>query len=194
MATVLRAQNERQEGLIEIRESIWNQMYDRSGLKAKEDYANTMRKCRFNLCPRGNVLGGAGPRLYETMQAARVPVIISDSITLPEGVDWSSCAVRVRERDISQIPHILRGYSDRWLEMSANARRAWETHFSEEAMLGELGRQMRTLLDGGGDGRIMVRLSGSGHVALGLLSWKARRVYALLQRLRARLRNLSHNG
>jgi hypothetical protein len=185
MAAALRDRNP-EEGLIEIRDSIWNQMYDRSGLKAKEDYADTMRRCRFNLCPRGNVLGGAGPRLYETMQAARVPVIISDAITLPEGVDWNSCAVRVRERDLSLIPQILRGHSDRWAKMAVNARRAWEAHFSEEAMLGELGRQLRVLLEWKNEDRFTARLSRNGRVALGLLNWKARRCYAFLQRLRRR--------
>ncbi len=194
MATVLRAQNDQQEGLIDIRDSIWNQMYDRGGLKAKDDYAETMRRCRFNLCPRGNVLAGAGSRLYETMQAARVPVIISDWITLPEGLDWDSCAVRVRERDIARIPQILREYSDGWAQMAVNARRAWEAHFCEEAMLCELGRQMRVLLASDVGDRIMPRLSGSGRVALGLMSWKTRQCYALVQRLRTRWRKLSPNG
>jgi hypothetical protein len=189
MAAALRPQNDQQNALIEIRDSIWNQMFDRSGLKAKVDYAENTRRCRFNLCPRGNVLAGAGSRLYETMQAARVPVIISDWITLPEGVDWNSCAVRVRERDISLIPQILREHSDRWAEMAVNARRAWETHFSEEAMLGELGRQMRVLLEWDGEERIAARLSGSGRVALGLMSWKTRQGYALVQKLRTRCRN-----
>jgi len=139
IARALQAQNDQREGLIEIRDSIWGQMFDRSGLKAKADYADNLRRCRFNLCPRGNVLAGAGSRLYETMQAARVPVIISDWMTLPEDVDWNSCSVRVRERDIARIPEILREYSDRWPQMAVNARRAWETHFCEEALLGGVG-------------------------------------------------------
>jgi hypothetical protein len=186
MAAGLRAQNDRQEGLIETRDSIWHQMFDRSGLQAKVDYADTMRRCRFNLCPRGAVLAGVGSRLYETMQAARVPVVISDWITLPEGIDWKSCAVRVRERDISLIPHILREHSDRWAQMAVNARHVWETHFSDEALLGELGRQMRVLLKWDGEEWITTRLSGTGRVALGLMSWKARQSFALVQKLRAK--------
>lgn len=194
MAAALRSQNDRQEALIELRNSIWSQMFDRSGLKAKADYADNLRRCRFNLCPRGNVLAGVGSRLYETMQATRVPVIISDWITLPEGVDWNSCAVRVRERDISLIPRILREHSDRWPQMAVNARLAWETHFSEEAILGELGRQMRVLLNWDGGEGISARLSGSGRVALGLMSWKVRQLYALMQKLRARQGVFSPKG
>ena len=194
IATALRAQNDQQDALIEIRDPIWNQMFDRSGLKAKTDYAETMRRCRFNLCPRGNVLAGAGSRLYETMQAARVPVIISDWITLPEGVDWNSCSVRVREHDISLIPKILREYSDRWPQMAANARRAWETHFCQEAVLGELGRQMRVLLAWDGEEGISARLSGSGRVALGVMSLKTRQYNTRMQKLRSRWRSFFTKG
>lgn len=189
MIAALNAQEYSSEARIEIRDSIWGQMFDRSGLKAKLDYAENLRRCRFNLCPRGNVLAGAGSRLYETMQAARVPVIISDWITLPTGVDWNSCSVRVKERDIFRIPEILRVHSDRWEHMAVNARRAWETHFSESAILGELGRQLRTLLQWEGEDGISVRLSGSCQVALGLMSWKARQYYSHLQMLRRRWRN-----
>jgi len=188
MVAALRSQNGEPEGMIETRDSIWHQMFDRSGLQAKVDYAETMRRCRFNLCPRGNVLAGAGSRLYETMQAARVPVIISDWMTLPDGVDWSSCAVRVRERDVARIPQILRAHSERWEEMAINARRAWEAHFSEEAVLGELGRQMRTLLQWDGEERLTTRLSGSWRVALGLVSWKARQYNTRALKMRARWR------
>jgi hypothetical protein len=190
MAAALRAQNERQEGLIEIRDSIWHQMFDRSGLSAKADYADAVRRCRFNLCPRGAVLAGAGSRLYETMQAARVPVIISDWITLPEGVDWDACAVRVRERDIPLIPHILRDHAERWPLMAANARRAWETHFSEEALLGEMGRQLRVLLESDQELSIAGRIGGARRVALGLLSFKSRQYYGRAQRFRALWRGL----
>jgi hypothetical protein len=188
IVAALGARNAQQEGLIEIRDSIWDRMFDRSGLQAKVDYAENMRRCRFNLCPRGNVLAGAGSRLYETMQAARVPVIISDWITLPAGVDWDSCAVRVRERDIARIPEILRTYSDRWAQMATNARRVWQTRFSEDALLGELGRQLRALLEWNGEGRIAARLGGRGRIALGLMSWKSRQYYTVLQTMRARWR------
>lgn len=186
IARVLSPRNERADGLIEIRDSIWGQMFDRTGLKAKADYANNLRRCRFNLCPRGNVLAGAGSRLYETMQAARVPVIISDWMTLPADIDWSACSVQVRERDIAQIPEILRGYLDRWPQMAIAARRAWEDHFSDDALLGELGRQMRSLLAWQGEGRGTVRLSGRLRISLGLLSWKTRQLHTLANKLRVR--------
>jgi hypothetical protein len=70
--------------------------------------------------------------------------------------------------------------------MALNARLAWETHFSEQAMLGELGRQLRSLLAWDGEDRIATRLSGRVRISLGLMSWKSRQGYALVQNLRAR--------
>ncbi len=194
IARALQAHPDQSSGLIEIRDSIWGQMFDRSGLKAKADYADNLRRCRFNLCPRGNVLAGAGSRLYETMQAARVPVIISDWMTLPADVDWQSCSVQVRERDIGRIPEILREHIDRWPQMAFNARRAWETHFCEEALLGELGRQMRGMLAWQGEGGFAARFSGRARISLGLMSWKLRQGYTLVNKLRMQRQGTAAKG
>jgi hypothetical protein len=194
MRTDLQAHPRRQEGLIEFRDSIWLQMFDRSGVQAKIDYTENLRQCRFILCPRGNVLAGAGSRLYETMQAARVPVLISDWITLPEGVDWDECSVRIKERHISRIPEILDSYSGRWEQMAANARRSWEAHFSSEATLDELGRQLKSLLKTYSEENALVRLAGRGRMALGYAAYTPRLYYRHLQNLMARGRAAFRRG
>ena len=85
-------------GLIEVRSGPWNRMFDRSGISEKVEYAEALRLSRFFVCPRGNGVGSI--RLFETMKAGRVPIIISNSYVLPAGVDWSSCSVQVAEKDI----------------------------------------------------------------------------------------------
>lgn len=184
MLSRLQARNQAREGLLVVRDSIWTKMFDRSGLQAKADYAEALRQSRFFLCPKGAVFAGAGSRLYETMQAGRVPVIISDWITLPAGIDWESCSLRIKEREISKIPEILRGHLDKWESMAARARQVWETHFCEEAMLGELGRHLRTMSAFDREDHLATRLGGQGRICLGLLKWKLHRSYASLQRLR----------
>lgn len=186
MVPLLNAHPRRAEGLIEVRDSIWNQMFDRSGLQPKLDYTENLRRSRFILCPRGSVLAGAGSRLYETMQAARVPVLISDWITLPEGVDWDACSVRIKERDLARIPEILDSYSDRWVQMAANARRSWESHFSNESLLDELGRQLKGLLSTYAEDDPWVRLSSRCRIALGYAAYSPRLGYRRLQDLKAR--------
>lgn len=188
MNPLLIAAHKRLEALIDIRDPIWNQMFDRSGLEAKAAYANNLRLCRFNLCPRGCVLAGAGSRLYETMQASRVPVIISDHITLPEGVDWDSCSVQIKERDITRIPQILSSYSKHWPQMALKARRAYEEHFSPEALLDELGNQLHDLLLSDSKDTFATRLTGRSKIAIGLLIVNMLAARASLEKLLAKIR------
>lgn len=132
------------EMLLVERVGPWNQMFDRSGLAAKRSYAEALRQCRFFLCPRGNGVGSV--RLFETMESARVPVIISDAYVLPSGIDWSTCSVRVRERDLRHIPLILAELVAEWPTLAENARNLWEKHFSRAVMLDSLARNLRELL------------------------------------------------
>lgn len=188
MNPLLVAAHNRREALIDIRDPIWNQMFDRSGLEAKAAYANNLRLCRFSLCPRGCVLAGVGSRLYETMQASRVPVIISDHITLPEGVDWDSCSVRIKERDITRIPQILSSYSKHWRQMAHKARRAYEEHYSPEALLDELADQLQALLFSDSKDTFATKLTGQSKIAIGLLVVNMLAARAYLGQLLAKAR------
>src|SRR5690606_25712951 len=71
----------------------------------KKQYADSIHSSRFVICPRGR--GPASVRLFEVMQAGRIPVIVSDDWVPPEGPDWSRCSVTVLERDVARIPEIL---------------------------------------------------------------------------------------
>ncbi|NUN63525.1 exostosin family protein [Pseudanabaena biceps] len=157
------------EALIDIREPIWHKMFDRSGIEEKAIYARMLRLSRFNLCPRGAVLGGVGSRLYETIQASRVPVIISDNVTLPEGIDWDNCSVRISERDIARIPQILASYSNRWPQMAVNARRIYEEHFSPESLLDEIATHLQALLPSYTEETFTTKLRIRLKIAIGLL-------------------------
>ncbi|MEN9841279.1 MAG: hypothetical protein RL376_1079, partial [Verrucomicrobiota bacterium] len=79
--------------LIRVTPGIWQTILD-SGTddKAKIGYADDIARSRFVLCPRGNGLGSI--RFFETLQAGRVPVLLSDRWVLPAGPDWSACVVR----------------------------------------------------------------------------------------------------
>ncbi|MCA9317352.1 MAG: exostosin family protein [Planctomycetes bacterium] len=94
-------------------------------------YASEIHDSAFVLCPRG--WSPTTYRLFETMSAARCPVIISDDWVPIPGIDWGGCSLRVAERDIASIPQILR---ERWSEAAALGRAAcaaWQAHFSEAA-------------------------------------------------------------
>ena len=140
----LAAAERAEERLIQVQSGPWDRMFDRSGIAPKTTYADALRRTRFFLCPRGN--GVSSIRLFETMQAARVPVIISDAFVPPADIDWSRCSVFIRERDLHSLPSILRERATDWPSLASTARQIWETHFSDAVVLHQLGRHTRALL------------------------------------------------
>ncbi len=143
MMAKLRAHAADPDVLLVEQAAQWTQIYDRSGTPFKKQYVDALRHSRFFLCPRGNGVGSI--RLFETMKAARVPVIISDAFVLPAGVDWDSCAVRIKERDFSKIHEILAARREDWPRLAANARAAWEAHYSDANLLDSLGNRLTDL-------------------------------------------------
>jgi hypothetical protein len=93
-------------------------------------YVESMRDSKFILCPRGG--GASSFRLFETMKVGRIPVVISDAWVPPVGPDWTRCSIRVAERDVANIPLILRSREADALQMGQAARREWEDWFSKE--------------------------------------------------------------
>ncbi len=144
MVRTLQATAHPDEMELTVRNGPWDRMFDRSGLPEKEAYSQMLRRVRFFLCPRGNGVGSV--RLFETMQAARVPVILSDEFELPEGIDWSQCSIRVPERTVDALPAILRSRAADWPRLARNARRVWEEHYGPDALLDELARQLHGLM------------------------------------------------
>lgn len=112
--------------------------------RLKGDYVRSMLESRFVLCPRG--IGTSSIRLFEAMQVGRCPVIISDEWVEPHGPHWSECSVRVEERDLENIPTILRALESRSIEMGQNARAEWKRWFSPPSVLEAMGQQGLELL------------------------------------------------
>ena len=100
--------------------------------KQKRLFATTLLRSKFVLCPRG--VGTSSIRLYETMAAGRVPVIISDDWQRPSGPDWSSCAVSIREADIGKIPTILEARESEFETMRTQVRAAYARWFAPDVM------------------------------------------------------------
>jgi hypothetical protein len=180
---------DRGEALVDIREPIWDKMFNRSGLQEKQLYADILRQTRFNLCPRGCVLAGVGSRLFETIQAARVPVIISDHAVLPAGINWDMCSVRIKERDISKISKILTSYESSWMELASNARLVYEEHFSADVLLDEIGSCLQALLacyQNDSPRSVVNSVSSRVRIALGFFLVRLLSAYAGLQKFKLR--------
>lgn len=98
-----------------------------------EKYANICYKSKFILCPRG--IGPNSYRLYESLKMGIAPVIISDEWIPQDGPNWKEFSILVKEKDINNIPEILKGRENMHLEMGKLARKAWEDYFSEDKQL-----------------------------------------------------------
>jgi exostosin family protein len=94
----------------------------------REHFRRTLLRSRFVLCPRGR--GTSSIRLYETLSAGRVPVIISDEWVPPDGPDWSSISIRWQEGRVSGLVDAIRSYDQEWEAMSRAAFDAYETFFA----------------------------------------------------------------
>jgi hypothetical protein len=109
---------------------------DRAGaaaMNAKQEYADLLRRSKFVLCPRG--FGTSSFRLFETMQAGRVPVIISDAYVKPAGIDWDSCSLTIPESRLDDIPAIIQSRLGDWDVLAANARTVWESNFAPQHVM-----------------------------------------------------------
>lgn len=109
---------------------VWDQAQT-SKYDFQKTYAESVAGSKFVLCPRG--IGPSSLRLYETMEAGRVPVIISDDWMAPEHTDWSF-AVRIPEWEVAAIPNRLRKLENEWEDRRKAARAAWEKSYAPEHM------------------------------------------------------------
>jgi len=108
-------------------------------------YANVLRRSKFVLCPRGS--GTSSFRLFETLRAGRVPIIISDQWVAPEGPNWSSCSLQVQERNIAEIGPLALNMEGRWPEMADAARQVWNDWFSDEVLFDRFGDALAAILE-----------------------------------------------
>lgn len=74
-------------------------------LQHKISYCEILGSSMYSLCPRG--YGTSSIRLYESIYAGCVPVIISDNYVPPFNVDWYRCALLVKESKVSDIVNIV---------------------------------------------------------------------------------------
>ena len=111
-----------------------------------EKYAQVAFQSKFILCPRG--IGSSSYRLYESMKIGIAPVIISDEWLEYEEVDWKSCSIRIKEKDVSQIENILKSRENEYLELGINARKNYEKYISSENqfhLLSEAAARLHTM-------------------------------------------------
>ena len=79
-------------------------------VKELEEYGDVMSRSRFALCPKGT--GPSSLRIWEAIASGAIPIIIADDLRLPLGIDWTSCSIRIAEKNVDSIPDLLSGMSE----------------------------------------------------------------------------------
>jgi len=108
-------------------------------------FAEVIARSKFVICPRG-----AGPssfRIFETMAAGRVPVIVSDLWVAPAGPAWENCALFVKERDIEGIGAILEKYEASFSRMARAARCEWEQWFAPDVLFHRMTEGLKDIVE-----------------------------------------------
>ncbi|CAG0882058.1 unnamed protein product, partial [Darwinula stevensoni] len=83
------------------------------------------------LVPRGRRLGSY--RFLEALRAGCIPVVLANSWVLPfsEVINWSQASLILDERDLLQVPQIIRSLSqEKILAMRQQTQFLWERYFS----------------------------------------------------------------
>ena len=102
----------------------FNPSYIPTKSSPQRDYADIIAKSSFVLCPKG--AGASSIRLFETMQASRVPVIIADNwVPLPD-VNFNDFAIVIPERNVYETDKIIRARAGEFEKLASEARRTWE--------------------------------------------------------------------
>lgn len=116
----------------------WQREHHEEGQKNFRAYAQTLSRSKFIVCPRGR--GPSSIRLFEALQVARCPVIVSDEWLPPPFVDWVRCSIQVPEEAIEHLPAILREREAEAEALGRAARLVWEQHFAPARLLNTLVR------------------------------------------------------
>ena len=93
-------------------------------------FADALSESLFILCPRG--ISPCSYRLTETLNAGRVPVVISDQWSLPDWLPWTEFALVIAEADIQKLPEILRQKEKEAIAMGKRASDIWDLYFSSQ--------------------------------------------------------------
>jgi hypothetical protein len=116
----------------------------RAFTQRRQHFAETLFRSKFVLCPRGH--GTSSIRLFETLAAGRVPVVISDGWTPPSGPSWESIVVRWSEAaPIDRLLAHLEELEPRAEEMGSRAHTAFADWFAPAVLFDRIVTQIERL-------------------------------------------------
>ena len=107
---------------------------DKSDSVCEMEYKEILMNSKFTLCPSGS--GPNSIRLWEVLSFGSVPVLLADTLVLPEIEEkWEDSIIFWKEKEIENLYKYLKKIDDKTLvKMSDNGRKLYEKYFCEEKM------------------------------------------------------------
>ena len=86
----------------------------------EQEYKDILRESKFSLCPSGS--GPNSIRIWESMSYGSIPVILADTLILPEiqDLDWTDYFIIWKENDIDTLYDYLSNFPKEKLEEISN--------------------------------------------------------------------------
>ena len=146
----------------------------------RERYLSVLGRSRFVLCPRGR--GTSTIRLFETLAAGRVPVVISDEWVAPDGPKWEEFVVRLPERQAASLTNVLEERNPDWPVMREAAASAYSEFFSAQVAFHRIVEALDGIRGEGARASSRIRVLARGAAVAARQSWPSHQVSERLRR------------
>ncbi len=101
----------------------------------KDEYIKNLLETKFSLCPSGT--GPNSIRLWESMSYGTIPIILADTLVLPEisGINWKDYLIIWEESNVDNLYNYLYNMEPKLLEkLSQNCIKLFNEYFVPEKM------------------------------------------------------------
>lgn len=107
------------------------------------EYARLIFESKFVICPKGN--GVSSYRVFETLEAGRVPVIISDKFVPPIVQQASEYMLFLKEADINKLEDFLIAREPEFGQLALNAATVFDKNFADHSKLHYIGEMLEEI-------------------------------------------------
>ena len=108
------------------------------------EYARRIFESKFVICPKGN--GVSSYRLFETLEAGRVPVIISDKFVPPKIQPDSEYMLFLKEADINKLEDFLISREPEFEQLALNVTTVFDNNFADHSKLHYIGELLEEIM------------------------------------------------
>lgn len=109
-----------------------------------DEYARLIFDSKFVICPKGN--GVSSYRVFETLEAGRVPVIISDKFVPPAIQPVSEYMLFLKEADINKLEDFLISRESEFEKLARNAAIVFDDNFADHSKLHYIGEKLEEIM------------------------------------------------